>query len=120
MKLILGANELELIVPGVLRFSSTHTMFVALLAMAKSAFPSPLRYASAMLTGSRSAANSILDANVMLPVLRKMDTVWALRLATARSGRLSPSKSPTATSQGPPLADKSVRGAKLIAPGIEV
>ena len=48
----------------------------------------------------------------LLPVLRNTETVFELKLATAKSGLPSPSKSPMATEYGLVPVAKSTRAAK--------
>src|SRR5947209_19478991 len=93
----------RLILPLTLELRSTE-MVSSEFATARSSLPSPSKSPTAMLCGLKPVAKSSLGARETKPpalVLRRTDKKLVLLLATTRSARPSPSKSPRATLKGP-------------------
>src|SRR6185437_3036832 len=117
-KSTLAAKEAAVMGPLLAVLRNTDTVLLPLLATARSGLPSPSRSPIATLTGTLPVAKSTLavkEATVMEPllaILRKTDSVLSLKLATARSGLPSPSKSPIATLSGSLPVTKSTLAAK--------
>ena len=90
-------------------------------ATARSGLPSPSRSPMATDCGDVPVVKSTLAAKllaVMLPlaeVLRNIDTLLEVKLATTRSSLPSPSRSPMATEAGDVPVVKSTLAAKLLA-----
>ena len=86
-------------------FSRTDTVFEKKLATAKSGMPSPLRSPTATQSGAEPVLKSSLGEKLGVTdpgavVFKRTDTRFDPVSATAKSGLLSPLKSPTATQLG--------------------
>ena len=113
--------KLMLLLVDVLRI--TETEFEPLFAVAKSDLPSPSKSPMATEKGFKPVPKSTLSAKLRLPMLdvfRITETEFEPSFPTAKSGLLSPSKSPIATELGLVPVVKSTLVAKLRLPTLDV
>src|ERR1035438_4972172 len=88
----------KVLAPGVP--SSTLTLLVVRLAVARSVLPSALKSPTATAEGAPPMAYGVWPWNVPSPLPSRMLTDWETELATNRSALPSPFMSPTATETG--------------------
>jgi hypothetical protein len=104
--------------PAGVVFSSTDTVLLNWLATTRSGLPSPLKSPIATEVGSVPAEKLTAGAKEGVEdpggvVFSRTDTVLLPALATARSGRPSPFRSPTATEMGSAPVEGLIVGAKV-------
>ena len=105
-KSTLAAKDAVVMLPAVLVFRKTDASFELQLAVARSGFPSPSISPMATFKGPVPEAKSTLVAKEpvtilpLVPILRRTETVFEVKLATTMSAFPSASRSPMATPEG--------------------